>query len=270
MPGRRASAPNPAGAHFLRDAALIAQLVRASGAGEGRLVLDMGAGHGAITAALASSGARVIAIERDPRCAAGLRRRVAGHPRVSVVEADLREVRLPRRDFLVVASVPFSITTALLRRLAGDPSVPLAGAELLVAWGVARWLTARVPRDAETAWWTARYQMRIACRVPAASFAPPPRVAAAHLSIRPRPLAASAEGQRLLRLLLRAAYRWPDVPLHQAVRDVAARGGQQGAGVRRLLSRAGISPDARAAQLSAEQWHGFAMLLAQGPLSGGP
>jgi 23S rRNA (adenine-N6)-dimethyltransferase len=178
----------------------------------------------------------VIAIERDPRCAAGLRRRVAGHPRVSVVEADLRQVRLPRRDFLVVASVPFSITTALLRRLTGDPAVPLAGAELLVAWGVARWLTAPVPRDAETAWWTARYQMRIARRVPAASFTPPPRVAAAHLSIR----------------------------------DVAADAGPHGAGIRRLLPRAGISPDARAAQLSAEQWHGFAMLLAQGPLSRGP
>jgi hypothetical protein len=36
VPGRRAAAPNPAGAHFLRDRALIAQLVRASGAGAGQ------------------------------------------------------------------------------------------------------------------------------------------------------------------------------------------------------------------------------------------
>lgn len=226
-------------------------------------MLDLGAGRGAITAALASSGARVIAIERDPRCAAGLRRRMAGHSRVSVVEADLREVPLPRRDFLVVASVPFSITTALLRRLAGDPSVPLAGAELITAWGVARWLTAPVPRDAETAWWTARYQMRIAGRVPAASFMPQPRISAAHLSIRPRPVVASAEGQRLLRLLLRAAYRWPGAPVHDVAREAAERGRASGAGgrLRRVLPRAGLAPDARAAGLTADQWHRLAMLL---------
>jgi len=277
VPGRRPAAPNPAGAHFLRDAALIARLARASGAGDGHLVLDLGAGHGAITTALASSGARVIAIERDPRCAARLRRRVAGQPRVTVVEADLREVPLPRRDFLVVASVPFSITTALMRRLAGDPSVPLAGAELITAWGVARWLTAPVPRDAETAWWTSRYQMRIAGRVPAASFAPRPRVSAAHLSIRPRPLVASAEGQRLLRRLLRAAYRWPEAPVHHTVRDVVrepaarrrplgARGRPPSAGgrIRGVLPRVGVSPDACAARLTADQWHRLAMLLAGG------
>jgi 23S rRNA (adenine-N6)-dimethyltransferase len=262
VPGRPA-APNPAGAHFLRNTALIARLVRASGAGDGRLVLDLGAGRGAITAALAASGARVIAIERDPRCAAALRRRMAGHSRVSVVEADLRDVPLPRRDFLVVASVPFSITTALLRRLAGDPSVPLAGAELITAWGVARWLTALVPRDAETAWWTARDQMRIAGRVSAASFAPPPRAAVAHLSVRPRPVVASAEGQRALRLLLRAAYRWPGAPVHDVARDVAGRGRASGPGgrLRPALLRAGLAPDARAAGLSADQWHRLAMLL---------
>ena len=104
MAGRRPLAPNPAGAHFLRDHALIAQLARASGAGDGRLVLDLGAGHGAITAGLVATGARVIAVERDCRLAARLRRRFDGQPQVRVVESDLRLVPLPRRDFLVVAS----------------------------------------------------------------------------------------------------------------------------------------------------------------------
>jgi len=131
VPGRPPSAPNPAGAHFLRDRALIGRLVRASGAGPGRLVLDLGAGRGALTAALSAAGARVIAVERDARLAAGLRQRFDGDPAVRVVEADLRSFPLPRREFLVVASPPFSLTTALCRRLLGDPAVPLAGGQLI-------------------------------------------------------------------------------------------------------------------------------------------
>jgi 23S rRNA (adenine-N6)-dimethyltransferase len=178
--------PNPAGAHFLTDRALIAQLVRASGAGAGDLVFDLGAGYGALTGPLVMAGARVIAIELDPGLAQRLRRRFSGEPLVGVVEADLRQVRLPRRAFHVVASPPFALTTLLCRRLLGDQSVRLTGAELILEWGAARWLSSRQPRDPETARWAARYEMRLVRRVPAESFSPPPRSDAAYLRIRPR------------------------------------------------------------------------------------
>jgi 23S rRNA (adenine-N6)-dimethyltransferase len=249
--GRRPPAPNPAGAHFLRDRELIAQLVRAAGAGEGRLVLDLGAGGGAITARLAAAGARVIAVEHDPRLAARLRRRFGRDPGVRVVEADLRRVPLPHREFLVVANPPFSVTTALCRRLLGDPEVPLAGAELILQQGAARWLASPRPRDAETAWWAARYEFRLARTVSAACFVPPPRVDAARLSVRPRAIVASARGQQALRTMLRAAYRRP------GTRADALLGGR-----RRLLVRAAIDPAARATELTAEQWHRLAVLLA--------
>jgi 23S rRNA (adenine-N6)-dimethyltransferase len=251
--GRAPTAPNPAGAHFLRDHSLIGRLVGASGAGAGDLVLDLGAGRGAITAALAGAGSRVIAVEFDPRLAAGLRRRFAAEPLVRVVEADLRRVRLPRREFLGVASPPFALTTALCRRLLGDPAVPLAGAELVLQWGAARWLASPRPRDAETAWWASRYRLRIVLPVPAGCFLPPPRVDAAWLSVRPRAITASAPGQRILRALLRAGYRRPGASAEAAL------------GLRRrLLLRAAIDPAAPVACLAAGQWHELAMLLAAG------
>lgn len=269
MPGRRPAPPNPAGAHFLHDRRLIRRLIRASAAGPGRLALDLGAGDGAITAALAATGARVIAVERDPRLAARLRHRVGDRPLVTVVDGDLREFPLPRREFLVVANIPFGVTTALLRRVVGDPAVSLAGAELVTAAGVARWLAAPVPRDAETAWWTARYRFRLAGPVPAASFTPPPSVAAAHLSVKPRPLAASASGQRLLRLLLRAAYRRPGLPLDDLLHQgVPARGaarqwlaGPLAPGCRRWLMNAGLPPGAPAVSLTGSQWHDLTVAL---------
>jgi 23S rRNA (adenine-N6)-dimethyltransferase len=255
--GRRPPAPNPAGAHFLHDRALIGQLVRAAGAGDGRLVLDLGAGAGAITARLAETGARVIAVERDPRLAARLRRRFDGDPRVRVVEADLRQVKLPHREFRVVASPPFSLTTTLCRRLLGDPGVRLAAAELIIGDGAARWLASPRPRDAETAWWTARYQVRLARTVSAASFTPPPSVAAARLSIRPRPTPAPA--LRQLRALLRSAYRSPGGKASAALARTATPGAPGG---RRLLIRAGVDPGALVTDVTAEQWHCLALLLA--------
>jgi 23S rRNA (adenine-N6)-dimethyltransferase len=244
--GRCRPAPNPAGAHFLRDRTLITRLVRASGAGQGQLVLDLGAGYGSITAALAAAGPRVIAVERDPRLVARLSRRFGGEPRVTVVAADLREVSLPRRDFVVVASIPFAVSTELLRRLLGNPAVPLAVAELVLGWGAGCWLARSRPRDEETAWWTARYRIRLADRIPAASFAPPPGVDAAWMSIRPRPLAGSRHGQRVLRALLRDGFR-------SRARPAAVR--------RQVMLRAGIAPGTPAAELTADQWHRLAQML---------
>ena len=249
----RPLAPNPAGAHFLRDRRLITQLAHASGARTGELVFDLGAGCGAIAAGLAATGARVIAVERDPKLAARLRRRFGDEPNVRVVEADLRTIPLPRRDFLVAASPPFSLTTALCRHLLGDPAVPLAGAELIVEWGAARRLTAQRPRDAETAWWSARFEIHMAKAIDPASFEPPPRVHAAWLSVRPRAVPGSARGQRCLRAVLQAAYRRPG-----ARTDIAVACG------RRMLLRAGLDPAAPVAAVTADQWHRLAVLLGGG------
>jgi 23S rRNA (adenine-N6)-dimethyltransferase len=251
----RPLAPNPAGAHFLRDRKLITQLARVSGARTGGLVFDLGAGSGAITGGLAATGARVIAVERDSKLAARLRRRFGEEPNVRVVEADLRTIPLPRRDFLVVASPPFSVTSALCRRLLGDPAVPLAGAELIVEWGAARRLAAQRPRDAETAWWSARYQMRIARVINSASFAPPPRVHTAWLSVRPRAVPVSARGQRWLRAALESAYRRPGSRTEGALTCG-----------RRVLLRAGLDPAAPVNEVTADQWHRLAVLLGGGSI----
>ena len=251
----RPLAPNPAGAHFLRDYQLIKQLVHASGAATGRLAFDLGAGSGAITATLAATGARVIAVERDPKLASRLRRRFRDEPLVRVVETDLRAVPLPRRPFLVVANPPFSLTITLARRLLAQPATPLAGAELIVQHEAARWLAAPRPRDAETAWWATRFEIRLRRVISPASFAPPPRVTAAWLSICPREPRIPASGLGQLRPLLQTAYRRP------ANRSDAAL-----AGYRRELRRAGLDPAAPVAAVTASQWHRLAIILGGGAL----
>ncbi|HXH96655.1 MAG TPA: rRNA adenine N-6-methyltransferase family protein, partial [Gaiellaceae bacterium] len=64
MSGRVApSARTPRGRHFLRSRAFAEELVRSSGVEAGTLVLDLGAGGGILTRALADRGARVLAVE---------------------------------------------------------------------------------------------------------------------------------------------------------------------------------------------------------------
>ncbi|MFB9837004.1 rRNA adenine N-6-methyltransferase family protein, partial [Actinoallomurus acaciae] len=76
----------------------------------GQLVLDIGAGRGALTTHLLAAGARVVAVEAHPGRAAWLRERFAGTG-VTVVESDVLDLPLPRRPFRVVAGPPYAISS---------------------------------------------------------------------------------------------------------------------------------------------------------------
>ena len=78
-------------------------------------MVDIGAGDGALVAPLLAAGARVIAVELHPGRARRLIDRFGED--ITVVRADARDLRLPRRPFRVVANPPWDITEPLLRRL---------------------------------------------------------------------------------------------------------------------------------------------------------
>jgi 23S rRNA (adenine-N6)-dimethyltransferase len=243
--GRASAQARPRGRHALRSRAFADEVVRDAGVEPGTLVLDLGAGGGALTRALADAGAHVRAIELDAAALRQLQARFGGDPRVEVVAGDATAVPLPAEPFAVVANLPFAAGTAILRRLLGDPALPLTRLDAIVEWGLAAKRTAVWPSTVLGCTWGAWYELRLVRRVPRACFAPPPGVDAAVLRAtrRPAPLVPPAQTAAYGALLHRAfAARAPlDRILPRAL-------------VHRIAHELGFDPHAAARDLDASQW----------------
>jgi 23S rRNA (adenine-N6)-dimethyltransferase len=208
-------------------------------------VLDLGAGGGVLTRALVDAGARVRAVELDPAALRQLRARFGGDSRVEIVAADARTLRLPDEPFAVVANLPFAAGTAILRRLLGDPRVPLTRLDAIVEWGLAAKRTAVWPSTLLGCTWGAWYELRLVRRVPRACFAPPPGVDAAVLRAtrRPEPLVPPAEAAAYTALLRRA------FAAQEPLDRILPRGL-----VHRAAHELGFDPRAAARDLDVRQW----------------
>jgi 23S rRNA (adenine-N6)-dimethyltransferase len=148
------------------------RVVADAGIAPGELVVDIGAGTGAVTAPLVAAGARVIAVELHPQRLAILRDRFADDD-VTVVRADAADLRLPRRPFRVVANPPFAVTSQVLKRLL-SPGSRLVRADLVVQRAAAhRWAAGRAPGAGR---WARDYQVGVGRRIPRSAFAPRPPV----------------------------------------------------------------------------------------------
>jgi 23S rRNA (adenine-N6)-dimethyltransferase len=151
----------------------------------GDLVVEIGAGRGAFTLALARRGVRVIALERDPHWAEQLRRAVGRQSmaHVTVVCCDALRYPMPRRPFRAIGSLPFGATTAVLRHLLDDRGSGLRRADLVVQWEVARKRAAVPPTTMLSTAWTPWWSFALGRRLPADSFRPVPSVDAAVLRV---------------------------------------------------------------------------------------
>lgn len=149
----------------------------------GRLVVDLGAGDGALVGPLLARGVRVIAVELHAGRARGLRDRYSQQchdGRLVVVESDLLDFRLPRGPFQVVASPPYALASTILARLVA-PGSRLVSAHLVLPRVVARrWAEGGV-RVAQRS--HRRYAIGVAMLLPRRAFDPPPLTDSAVLAI---------------------------------------------------------------------------------------
>ena len=255
------------GQSFLADERVLAAILRAAELRPEQRVLEIGAGLGTLTAALAGSCRQVVAVEVDPALAAFLRRRFADDRRVLIVEGDALTLALPPPEaapapgerFRVVANIPYAIATPLLRRLLDIGGV-LDRCLLMVQREVAARLTAAPggrSYGALTLYCRYRAEPVVVAAAPREAFEPVPAVDSVliRLDLLPRP-AVTVTRPDLLFALVRAGFGQRRKMLRNALAASPALRPFAGA-LPAAFAAAGVAGDRRAETVSLE---GFAAL----------
>lgn len=246
------------GQNFVADPNTVRRIVRLAGVGADDRVLEIGAGLGSLTLALREVGAEVTAIEIDRHLVPILREVV--EPRgVTVVHGDalamdwsalLGDVD-PDRPWVLVANLPYNIATPLVLDLLAD--APQIERMLVMVQAEVGERLAAGPGDrahgipsVKVAWWA---DARVVGKVPPTVFVPPPRVESALVDIRRHPVPGGDAERRAVFALIEAGYRQRRKMLR---RSLAGAIGPDD------FSAAGVRPEARAEELSLDDWRRLA------------
>jgi 23S rRNA (adenine-N6)-dimethyltransferase len=173
------------GQNFLRNRRTARRLVHLADGPEGSVCVDLGAGNGMITEAALSRDAPVLAVEVDPRLAASLRRKFAGEPSVTIVEADLLQVAPPNEPFVIAANPPFNVSTKLVRRWI--PADRFCAGALIVERSFARRISGAHGATKVSLSLAPYFDMAVPYNVRSAEFSPAPKVVTAILTVQRRP-----------------------------------------------------------------------------------
>lgn len=113
--------------NFIRNPALISELLRRSTIRSNDVVYDLGAGSGVIASQLAKKAKQVVAVEFEPRIFETLQRNTEKLPNVTTIKADALKVKLPDTPYKIFANIPFHISSGIVRRFINSPNAPEAG-----------------------------------------------------------------------------------------------------------------------------------------------
>jgi 16S rRNA (adenine1518-N6/adenine1519-N6)-dimethyltransferase len=245
------------GQHFLFERGLVERMVRQAGITERDTVLEVGPGLGILTSELLRKAHRVVAVELDRALAAHLRAAFGDIPGFQLVQENALAISsddlfAPGEPFDVVANLPYSAGTAILRHLLEQPRKPRR-LTVMLQKEVAERLTARPPEMSVLGVATQFFaEPRLAFTVSPDVFIPPPKVESAVviLDVRDQPLL-TAELQPLFFRIVNAGFRQKRKQVANSIADVLQL---PKAGIATWLAAAGVDPTRRAETLTVDEW----------------
>jgi 16S rRNA (adenine1518-N6/adenine1519-N6)-dimethyltransferase len=244
------------GQNFLQDDAVLAKIVAAAGVTADDDVLEIGPGLGSLTRHLALSARSVTAVELDRSLIPVLGEVLQPFGNVRVVEGDILNYApatlMPSDDYLVVANIPYYITSAVFRHLLENPPRPRRIA-LTIQKEVAVRICAAPGEMSLLALSVQVYgKPSIAAQIPAGAFHPVPKVDSAviRVDLYPESLIPAEMLDKFFRFA-KAGFSQKRKTLRNSL-SAGLRMSPAVAG--EMLEKAGIDPMRRAETLSLEEW----------------
>lgn len=168
------------GQNFLVDEYHLGEIVKAAEVSDADEVLEVGAGLGSLSRHLAERAKRLVAVELDNALLHPLRASLSGYSNVEIVAGDILALNMAdyfeHPGYLVVANIPYYLTSKLIRHLLEQDPQP-ARLVLTVQKEVAERACAAPPKMSLLALSVQLYgEPRIAHHIPAGAFYPVPKV----------------------------------------------------------------------------------------------
>lgn len=251
------------GQHFLRDPAIIGQIIRQARFNPDVTVVEIGPGLGALTLPLAESVSRVIGIEKDPRLVEILEGRLLRRGirnvtliREDVLKADFGEIaRSLGENLQVIGNLPFNISSPFLGKLIRSKDI-LTRAVLTFQAEVGRRLIA-IPGNKQYGAMTvlAQYHARILplLEIPREAFHPPPKVGSMVVELdftRPHPTRAWDE--ETFRKTVKGAFAHRRKTLINSLKGAFPEWSQEK--ILRAMEKSGVEPKKRAEVLGIDDF----------------
>jgi 16S rRNA (adenine1518-N6/adenine1519-N6)-dimethyltransferase len=244
------------GQNFLSDPNVLEQIVQAAEIPPESSVLEVGPGLGSLTRYLAQSARRVVAVELDALFIPILEDVLHETPNVEVVHGDILKLdpaQLMDEDrYLVVANIPYYITSNLIRHLLESPLKP-ERMVLTIQHEVAERITAE-PGDMSLLALSVQVygKPKVVARIPAEAFYPSPNVdsSVVRVDLYPEPRIPDAQLNDFFRLA-KSGFGQKRKTLRNSLSAGLSWSGERTA---ELLQASGIDPQRRAETLSIEDW----------------
>lgn len=252
------SARKSFGQHFLLDSQLLDTIAGYAGALEGQHVVEVGPGPGGLTRALLARGARVTAIEKDPRFAPLLEPLADTYPEQftlifgDALKVDVTEISDAPRT--IVANLPYNVGTLLLTNWLTQLAAQGAGTFEKMTLMFQKEVASRIVAEANTkAYGRLSVIAQFLCYVelhqhlPAGAFSPPPKVASSVISLTPKTSLPEGVVFSDLETLVATAFNQRRKMLRAALKPL-------GVDLNALFTRAGIDGTKRAENLSVDDF----------------
>jgi 16S rRNA (adenine1518-N6/adenine1519-N6)-dimethyltransferase len=139
------------GQNFLIDQNILNKIVDSADLTEASGAIEIGPGIGSLTENIAKRAEKVIAFEIDQRLIPILEETLAPYPHVKVINEDVLEADVKRviteefkegQDLMVVANLPYYVTTPILLKLLND-NLPIRGIVIMIQKEVAERMNAQ-------------------------------------------------------------------------------------------------------------------------------